>query len=110
MAESSQTTAFAEQCGTLRVGGAPVLAFVRSRHVELDRPDARSRWRGELSPWRLLSNTGRRCSISPTYVTSTSDTRVPQLPFPSVVWLDLGGTYSVASQIASPVGDTVAQE
>jgi hypothetical protein len=40
----------------------------------------------------------------------TSTTRVPQFCCPSVVWLDLGGTYSVDSHAASdPVAGTAKE-
>jgi hypothetical protein len=40
----------------------------------------------------------------------TSKTRVPQLRVPVVVWLDLGGMYSVASHAESDVSSGTAKE
>jgi hypothetical protein len=44
------------------------------------------------------------------YGADTSITRVPQFLRPSGVWLDFGGTYSVASQIDVPLGSITAHE
>jgi hypothetical protein len=44
------------------------------------------------------------------YGAATFSTRVPQFLRPSGVWLDFGGTYSVASQIDFPLGSITAHE
>src|ERR1700694_1048931 len=45
--------------------------------------------------------------LSPAF---TSNTRVPQLRRPSVVWLAAAGMYSVANQMPLPLGSSVAHE
>ena len=47
---------------------------------------------------------------APRYGAATSITRVPQFLTPSWVWLDFGGTYSVAPQIDFPDGSRTANE
>src|ERR1700742_1125199 len=51
----------------------------------------------------------RRVPLDP-QPSGTSKTRVPQLRAPVVVWLDLGGMYSVASHAESDASSGTAKE
>ena len=53
---------------------------------------------------------GRRRGAAGPQPSWTSKTRVPQLRAPVVVWLDLGGMYSVASHAESDVSSGTAKE
>jgi hypothetical protein len=53
---------------------------------------------------------GRRRGAAGPQPSGTSKTRVPQLRVPVVVWLDLGGMYSVASHAESDVSSGTAKE
>ena len=81
----------------LRIMNSPKAGCRRSRPVALGLP---------TSP-------GHRYALTPRalrYGADTFITRVPQFLTPSGVWLDFGGTYSVASQIDFPLGSITAHE
>ena len=62
------------------------------------------------APRRLLTTDTGFTPWTLSYGVDTSITRVPQSLMPSTVWLDFGGTYSVASQTDFPPGSMTAQE
>ena len=62
---------------------------------------------GRLPPCTVA---GGRCGPVDGQGSGTSKTRVPQFCFPSVVWLDLRGMYSVASHAECDVSLGTAKE
>jgi len=103
--------AIAASADTAQPTSAPTM---RPRSPRIHTHRRPGQWRGP-QPHRAHPEAGRespgrrRVPLDP-QPSGTSKTRVPQLRAPVVVWLDLGGMYSVASHAESDASSGTAKE